>query len=184
MMLPAPTVAFKEWHVVVEALGAGEQILVLRKGGIAEGKGGFSLKAEAFWLFPTHFHAQLEKTKPAAAQWYSAGAETTPAAVSLRYFARVVKSAFLNDWSAVQALDPYHVWTEQTVRERFEWSRPPGVFAMAVRVYRAEEALVVPLTPEMAGCKSWVDLPVAATSPSSPVLGDDQFSAKIALLRL
>ena len=33
--------AFKEWHVVVEALAAGEQILLLRKGGIAEGRGGF-----------------------------------------------------------------------------------------------------------------------------------------------
>ncbi|SVB17570.1 uncharacterized protein METZ01_LOCUS170424, partial [marine metagenome] len=33
--------AFKEWGVVVEALGRGEQIVILRKGGIAEGDSGF-----------------------------------------------------------------------------------------------------------------------------------------------
>ena len=30
--------AFKEWAVIVEALGQGEQIVILRKGGIAEGR--------------------------------------------------------------------------------------------------------------------------------------------------
>jgi hypothetical protein len=37
-------IAFKEWAVVVDALGRGEQILTLRKGGISEGRGGFRLE--------------------------------------------------------------------------------------------------------------------------------------------
>ena len=34
-------IAFKEWAMVVDALGRGEQIIILRKGGISEGRGGF-----------------------------------------------------------------------------------------------------------------------------------------------
>ena len=33
--------AFKEWAIVVDALGRGRQSVILRKGGIAEGRGGF-----------------------------------------------------------------------------------------------------------------------------------------------
>ncbi len=34
-------VAFKEWTVVVDALGRGDQIIILRKGGLSEGRDGF-----------------------------------------------------------------------------------------------------------------------------------------------
>src|SRR5512138_2779668 len=50
--------AFKEWAIVVDALGRGEQILILRKGGIAEGRGGFRPEHTRFLLFPTAFHEQ------------------------------------------------------------------------------------------------------------------------------
>ena len=58
--------AFKEWAIVVDALGRGEQILILRKGGIAEGRGGFKPEHERFLLFPTLFHQQRESVLPAA----------------------------------------------------------------------------------------------------------------------
>src|SRR5271168_5057936 len=97
--------AFKEWHVIVEALGAGEQILILRKGGIAEDGGGFTVKAGKFWLFPTHFHEQLAKTKPAAKKFFDrVGGVPSPrkdSSIHLRYFAEVVQQAFLSDWAAV-----------------------------------------------------------------------------------
>src|SRR5438034_8244380 len=49
-------IAFKEWAVVVDALGRGEQILILRKGGIREQRGEFHVDHNAFWLFPTQYH--------------------------------------------------------------------------------------------------------------------------------
>ena len=45
--------AFKEWAVIVDALGRGQQILILRKGGISEGPGGFQVEQPEFLLFPT-----------------------------------------------------------------------------------------------------------------------------------
>ena len=56
------SVAFKEWAIVCEAIGSGRQSIMLRKGGIAEGRDGFAFKHREFFLFPTWFHEQLEKT--------------------------------------------------------------------------------------------------------------------------
>ena len=55
--------AFKEWAIVVDALGRGEQIIIFRKGGIAEGRGGFEVQYPRFWLFPTLFHQQREQVR-------------------------------------------------------------------------------------------------------------------------
>lgn len=171
--------AFKEWHVIVEALGTGAQILILRKGGISEDRGGFQIAASRFWLFPTRFHQQLEKTKPAAARLLHSPIgqdHPSPDSIKLSYFADIVQSAFLSDWSAVARLDPHHFWTEATVHERFNWSKPAGLHALVVRVHKLATPLHLQLTPGMSGCKSWIDLPPPfAVSPSAPVLSDTAF---------
>jgi hypothetical protein len=189
--------AFKEWHVIVEALGAGEQILILRKGGIAEDGGGFEVKAGKFWLFPTHFHEQLAKTKPAAQKFFdrvggdqcvSLGGMPSPridSSIPLHYLAEVVQQAFLPDWTTVARLDAFHLWSEETIRERFNWAQPPGLHAFAVRVHRLVQPARLEVTPEMSGCKSWVDVPVDfAAHPSEPVLDDENFNRQLSGLKL
>ena len=42
------SVGFKEWALVCAALGSGAQTLILRKGGIAEGRAGFAFKHPEF----------------------------------------------------------------------------------------------------------------------------------------
>jgi hypothetical protein len=176
--------AFKEWHVIVEALGAGEQILILRKGGIAEDGGGFAAKAEKFWLFPTHFHEQLTKTKPAAQKFFT-HSQPKPGQINLCYFAEVIQQAFLSNWAAVARLDAFHLWTEETICERFNWAQPPGLHALAVRVHRLKQPALLEVTPEMSGCKSWVDVPFDfATHASEPVLDDAAFAKKLEALKL
>ena len=59
-------IAFKEWAIVVDALGRGDQIIILRKGGISEGRGGFKVEHEQFLLFPTLFHQQRESVTDSA----------------------------------------------------------------------------------------------------------------------
>jgi hypothetical protein len=171
--------AFKEWNAVVQALGAGAQILILRKGGIAEGRGGFQMKAERFWLFPTAFHAQAEKLKPAAERWLSSPhleAEKVP----IRFFAEAVQTKFLENWDDILRLEPFHLWTTETVKDRFEWSKPPGLFAFVVRVFALPEPHLLSVSPEMSGCKSWIELPFSFdATPSMPVLTDSEFSARL-----
>src|SRR3982751_5907895 len=57
------SIGFKEWSVVCEALGHGRQSIILRKGGVAEGREGFSFKHSKFFLFPTWFHEQPQKVR-------------------------------------------------------------------------------------------------------------------------
>jgi hypothetical protein len=185
--------AFKEWAAIVEALGAGEQILLLRKGGIAEGRGGFQVKSQRFWLYPTFFHAQLAESKPAAEKYFEianrldapAGAShdaTTP--VTLRYFAEVVETNFVADWNRIQALNAQHLWKETLVRERFDWSKPPGLHVIAVRVHATAQPHVVTPTAAMLGCKSWIEVPFDFDAVASePVLGDAEFEKKRVVLR-
>ena len=52
--------AFKEWAVICEALGRGEQALILRKGGIDEHDGQFVVDQTRFWLYPTFSHQQKD----------------------------------------------------------------------------------------------------------------------------
>lgn len=171
--------AFKEWHAIVEALGSGEQILILRKGGIAEGRGGFdAARAGRFWLFPTQFHAQTEKTKPAAARFFATSPASSEENVTLRYFADITYHTFLADWSVISALDPYHFWTEAAVREKFDWAQPPGLHAFIVRVHRLNTPITLALTADMGGCKSWIELPTAFPSETSrPAIDDSRFKA-------
>ena len=59
-------IAFKEWMIVVDAVGRGEQTIILRKGGISEGRGGFKVEHSRFLLFPTLFRQQRESVLPSA----------------------------------------------------------------------------------------------------------------------
>jgi hypothetical protein len=183
-MSPPLFPAFKEWHAVVEALGSGEQILILRKGGIAEGRGGFdAAHAGRFWLFPTGFHAQAEKIKPAAARFFADAPSGDT--VTLRFYADIVGHSFLSDWNVISALDPHHIWTEAAVREKYDWAQPPGLHAFVVRVHRLDTPVILPVTADMGGCKSWIDIPpLPATHPGRPVLDDDAFARKRSHLNL
>src|SRR4051794_31618838 len=69
------SVGFKEWALVCEALGRGEQTVILRKGGIAEGRDGFVFRHREFFLFPTFFHEQVERVRTPGAEFR----RTTPA---------------------------------------------------------------------------------------------------------
>lgn len=185
--MPEPTShAFKEWSAIVAALGVGAQSIILRKGGIAEGRGGFDpARASRFWLYPTRFHAQREKLKPAAARFLEAtespSANASPAApIAFHYYADLVAHRFMTDWSEITALSEYHLWTEAAVRERYDWSKPAGLHLLLVRVHRLAEPLPLPADVDTGGCKSWIELPLAldpATRAAAPVMPDATFAA-------
>ena len=50
--------ALKEWAVTIAALAAGDQVLIVRKGGIGEKR--FELPHPRFYLFPTFAHQRPE----------------------------------------------------------------------------------------------------------------------------
>ena len=166
---------FKEWALVCDALGRGEQTVILRKGGIAEGRAGFAFKHDEFYLFPTFFHEQLERTRLTQAK--------LPLAISgeiaLTLLAKVAALEIVRDWSVVEALEPFHILQESVVRERFEYDDFCGIHVAFLRVFRLEPAWILPDAKEYGGCRSWVELPDApAETRLVPVLSDADFAAR------
>ena len=49
-------VALKEWATVLQAMAHGEQLLLVRKGGLIEPGSGFKLRTQTFVFYPTFEH--------------------------------------------------------------------------------------------------------------------------------
>ena len=177
-------IAFKEWAVVVDALGRGEQLLILRKGGITEGRGGFRAEHERFLLFPTLFHQQRENVVPAAQARYDAIAPTLPGPemLLLEFFAEIVAARKLGSLADAERLRGQHIWRDEVVAERFEWGKEQAIHALALRVWRLPRRIELPMLPGYGGCKSWIEVAEEIpTEGSVPVLDDDAFAAKQAV---
>lgn len=177
------TAAFKEWAIVADALGRGEQIFILRKGGIHEGRGGFQLEHAEFALFPTLFHQQRECVIEPAKERFDEISSFFPAPETLRieYWAKAVEHHALDSFDKVRALAGQHIWREEVLAERFEWGREQSIYAIAVRVHRLTMKIELPMLPEYGGCKSWVTLAHSVpTVDSEPVLSDNDFQEKLA----
>jgi hypothetical protein len=160
-------VAFKEWSEICQVLADGRQTLIIRKGGIREGPGGFSPHHLAFWLFPTYVHQaqqglrDRELDRPG--DTHSAADPVDP--VSIRALAVVERLWHIHSETELLALMPFHIWNLETLRRRFAY-RQPGLWVLGVRVFRQDQPWTLTPTAEQLGCKSWVLL----DSPLSTVL--------------
>jgi len=149
------SIGFKEWAIACEALGSGRQSVILRKGGIAEGKDGFAFRHSEFFLFPTFFHEQIEKTRLETANLPS----PNELEITLRFFTKVEHVFRIESWPTAAALAPFHILQESVVRERFEDERSSGIQVAFVRVFRVEPEWILPNEKRYGGCRSWVELP-------------------------
>lgn len=174
------SVGFKEWALVCEALGQGEQTIILRKGGIAEGRAGFSFKHREFFLFPTYFHEQVGKVRGGPAELpQPVGGE-----IEIRVFAKVEAAATITRWETAAALRPFHILDDAIVRERFEYDETPGVHVAFVRVFRIGIPWKFPDQRQFGGCRSWLRLPDAPPDLRlDAVLGDADHAARVAAFR-
>lgn len=173
------SIAFKEWAVICDALGSGRQSIIIRKGGIAEGRAGFAFRHDEFFLFPTWFHEQLEKT-------------TLPAETSVppepgeefdvRFAATVEWSGLLTDWEKVSRLRNLHVWQEDVVQERFRYEGDDGVHVAFVRIFRLDPPVKLKMDKKYGGCRSWVELPELEGVALVSVLSDEEHQRRRKLL--
>ena len=146
---------FKEWAIVGEAMGRGEQSVIVRKGGIAEGRSGFAFRHSEFFLFPTFFHEQKDRIRVEDAEI----PKTRPGELEIRLFAKVVTVQRITAWETAAALEPLHILQPSVVRERFDYDEAPGLHVAMVRVFRLAPSWIFPDAPRYAGCRSWIKLP-------------------------
>ncbi|TAG10579.1 MAG: DUF1802 family protein [Verrucomicrobia bacterium] len=154
-------IGFKEWQVVCDAIGNGRQTLILRKGGIHEGRDGFHFAHREFFLFPTRFHAQSEHVRVGSVEVLDEWKIDDPVPISV--WVEVISTRLLEKWEEVILLEKQHIYTESTLKERFEWqgkSMAAGSLHVAeIRAHQLDVPWVISYQKSYAGCRSWVDLP-------------------------
>lgn len=154
-------IGFKEWANVCEALGTGVMSLILRKGGIHEGRSGFEFKHKDFFLFPTWFHTQGEKLTWQAPdpERFVFPPEDGRTSVDIDYFCTLEQVWRVTEWDKVAALAPHHVWAEDVIKERFVYDEESCLHVALVRTYKLPERWSFPYSKSYGGCRSWVNLP-------------------------
>jgi hypothetical protein len=160
------SVGFKEWSLVCDALGRGEQSIILRKGGIAEGREGFSFRHREFFLFSTFFHEQVAEVRMASADLPVAG-DT----IAIRWYAKTERALRIDSLEIVEALAPLHILTPEVVRERFGY-KDEGLHVAFLRVFEILPSWIGQNEKRFAGCRSWVDLPSPPEMKRRPVMDD------------
>ena len=174
------SIGFKEWALVCEALGRGEQTVLVRKGGIAEGRDGFAFQHREFFLFPTFFHGQLTMLRGDN----TALPHRDDGSVEINFFARVEQAELVSEWDVAAALEPFHRLTPELVRERFEYDAAPGIHVAFVRIWRLATAWTFPDEKRFGGCRSWVTLPELPESiQMDPVLTDAEHEQRLHAFR-
>lgn len=178
--------ALKEWAVACEALGRGDQILLLRKGGISEQGKHFRVEHPEFCLFPTFEHQRAELLKPPArVELARVLAERGSAdAVEIRFWATVAEVFAVSETAELERLEPLHLWSHDYALERLRWKPRHPLQVIALRVHRLARPARLPMRPEYAGCTSWLTLadPVGIAK-ARPVLDDDGFEVQIERVR-
>jgi len=156
--------ALKEWASVIAALGRGEQIVLIRKGGIADPK--FGLEAGRFYLFPTNFH--------------ESGAPPPSAAVPISHWCEAVRTWEVRDLDALLRLEPHVAFDRKTIETRYRFRPDQAAHVIAVRTWALPQSVNVPLTEAYAGCRSWVSLDEEIDIDGSrAVLTDELLQSKI-----
>ena len=158
--------SLKEWSTVIDALGRGEQILLIRKGGIADPT--FGVEAERFYLFPTYFHT---------------GSGEPPESVTISHWAEVVKTWRVRDLELLYALEPFTIMDRANLDTRYRFRGDQALHVLAVRAWRLPQAVTIALKPEYAGCKSWVSIDDEIDVDGSvPALSEEELHRKIELV--
>jgi hypothetical protein len=176
-MLTENPIAFKEWGAVCAALAQGRQSLIVRKGGIHEGRAGFRVEHQEFWFFPTRFHQGAEQLQPAYADLLKGPYAQEPAdnKIRLGIYAVVEQVHELKNESELVGLGALQVLNQETLSQRFEYKRP-GLYVLLVRAYQLPQPFEIEHESRYGGCRSWVELTAAhSTADLTPVLTDEQF---------
>lgn len=162
------------------ALGSGRQMIILRKGGIAEGPRGFEVIDRQFFLYPTYLHQSPTSVVPSWRDALDQCVDPAPGSVTIRHYAIVASWVRVRTLEKLEALRSQHILSDAVVEERFKRWADDGVHALLVRVYELPDPVVIPELESYAGCKSWLTLaeqvPLAG---ARPVLDDTEFEKRM-----
>jgi hypothetical protein len=178
------THALKEWQVAVDALEKGETVMLLRKGGIREVGGKFSVAHDRVVLYPTYEHQKPDLLKPA----YSDLVEPVepgwhPQSIPIKAWATITDTFRVSDFDRVNALMPFHIWNEKFIHDRLKWKPNQPLYILLLKVYRLASPKIISRNPVYGGCKSWIDLQEEFPLDGTPVQDDQTYFQQVAKIR-
>ena len=177
----ACAVALKEWATVLEAMARGEQLVLIRKGGLIEPGSGFELMANAFVLYPTFEHQAIRYLRPDYQRYFDEAQQrrAPEGRVRVDLVGMVVSSVQSRDPRLVERLRDFHIYNDAFLAQRLKWQPEQPLVIAVIRAFRLAAPHVIPVTPAYAGCKSWVtlDAPILLDG-ARPVLDDATFEAR------
>lgn len=171
-------IGLKEWDRVVRALSTGEQIILLRKGGIHETEGRFEIEHNQFLFFPTFLHQNMEMLK-APYQKDFVQLATEPDRIEIASAGVVDTIVRVKSREQMDLLDAFHIWTKPLLDIRWNYKTHNPLYVMIVRGYRLPQPVTIDNTPDYAGCRSWVPLtsPIDCRS-AHPAIPDAEFASR------
>lgn len=176
----------KEWAVLVDALAGGEQLILLRKGGIEDVGGEFRLQADSFILWPTYLHQGADWLRPGHAGRLERvlADRGEPDEVTLAHHAAVAGIHAVPSRGVLDELADEHVWSADYLDLRWRYRPELPLYLLLLRVSALPAPTVVRETTAQRGCRSWVELvePVDLTG-MSPALDDEPFGRRVERIR-
>ncbi len=175
-------IALKEWAVTVQALAQGQQVLLLRKGGIHEEGKDFRVVHPEFLLYPTYEHQREDLLKPAAQPSLKQLLAETPRSdtITFSHWAQVAEVIEVSEQERVNDLSGHHIWTDAYAQSRLRWKPMLPLSILLLRVYQMEQPVTVPWINEYGGCTSWVEmLPKIELGRLQPALSDQEFQRQV-----
>ncbi|MGP1384090.1 MAG: DUF1802 family protein [Thainema sp.] len=172
--------ALKEWSVAVNALTHSETILLLRKGGIREVGGRFTVAHDQVLLYPTYEHQQPHLLKPQYAEVKPVESGWHPERIPIQAWAKITQVSAVADAGAIAALNPFHIWTDRLATERFKWKPKQPLYLLMLRVYRLPSIVQIPYQESYGGCRSWIDLEQSIDiSTATPALSAEDYAVQV-----
>lgn len=175
--------ALKEWAVTVEAMGQGDQVLLLRKGGIHEDGKDFRVIHQEFLFYPTYLHQKEELLQPvyqAALRQLMAQPQGDDSRITFSHWAKVDEVLEISEQDKVDDLEPHYIWTTAYAQSRLHWKPMLPLSVLLLRVYKLEQPVTVPILSEYGGCTSWVEvLSDVNLGKMAPVLEDAEFQRRV-----
>ena len=174
--------ALKEWASVIWALEQGNQVVLIRKGGLIEPGSGFEWASRDFLFYPTFEHQTVNFVREPYRSYLEQAQARKPSSgrLQLTLYGQVAWSVKTTEPDAVERLRAFHIYHEAFVQQRLRWQPDQPLVIAAVRAFRLPQPIERPLLDRYAGCKSWVELeqPVSVQA-AVPVLDDQAFADQL-----
>ncbi len=150
--------------------------MLLRKGGIREASGRFSVVHDRVLLYPTYEHQQPHLLKaeyasrvgPVTSGWH-------PDSIRIGSWADVTDTIQVSNGDRVADLMPFHIWNETFIQDRLKWKPNQPLYILLLKVYKLDSPQWIPYYSTYGGCKSWIDLVDAIALEGTPVLSEPEY---------